>query len=108
MLAAARIVKMVAGKWRAPVGENADKLASGNKWLHMSFRQVSKTKASERSLQPARPLMVVMHLVITVAGIATQLRIPQQLAGVQDVCGGQMVFEVSFAKLALRHGDGHC
>src|SRR5215469_13690690 len=42
---------MVAGERGAPVGKNANKLAFRDIWLHMSFREVGKAQALERSLQ---------------------------------------------------------
>ena len=42
---------MVAGKWRTPVGKNADKLAIGDVPPYMSFREVRKAKTFKRSFQ---------------------------------------------------------
>ena len=50
-MATTGIVKMVTGKWSAPVGKNADELAIGDERLHVSFREIGKAKTLKRAFQ---------------------------------------------------------
>jgi hypothetical protein len=77
-LATARIIEMIAGERRTPVGKNADELAIGDKTLHVCFRKIGKAKTLKCSFQEkARAVEYELSLDANVKGPPVLFELPR-------------------------------
>ena len=98
-LPSARIVQVITREGRAPIGQHPGQPALGYIWLHVTFRQISKTEAIECGAQE-RPRPVEDQL--TIHPDVENAAILFELPGVEAAMGWQSKVQAIMIREVLR------